>query len=59
MGAAEPLIHISSRTYRIARNGEPLEVDLSSGEVSKKGNIRVQVILKWIRAYRPSLSVTK
>jgi len=42
MGIAEPLIHISSRTYRIARNGTPLEVDLTTGQKSAQGSLRVE-----------------
>jgi hypothetical protein len=42
MGTAEPLIHISSRTYRIPKNGTPVEVNLTSGKVSTEGHLRVE-----------------
>jgi hypothetical protein len=42
MGIAEPLIQISSRTYRIPRNGTPVEVDLTTGQVSVLGHLRVE-----------------
>jgi hypothetical protein len=42
MGTAEPLIHISSRTYRIPRNGAPVEVNLTTGRVSAQGHLRVE-----------------
>jgi hypothetical protein len=42
MGTAEPLIHISSRTYRIPRNGAPVEVNLTTGRVSAPGHLRVE-----------------
>jgi hypothetical protein len=41
-GMAEPLIHISSRTYRIPRDGTPVEVDLTTGRVSPQGHLRVE-----------------
>jgi hypothetical protein len=42
MGITDPLIHISSRTYRILRNGTPVEVDLTTGQLSVQGNLRVE-----------------
>ena len=42
MGVTEPLTHISSRTYRIPRNGTPIDVDLTTGQVSPQGQLRVQ-----------------
>jgi hypothetical protein len=39
MGITDPLIHISSRTYRILRNGTPVEVDLTTGQLSVQGNL--------------------
>ena len=42
MGMTEPLIHISSRTYRAPRNGTPVEVDLTTGRMSGQGHLRVE-----------------
>ena len=46
MGITDPLVHISSRTYRIPRNGTPVEVDLTTGQVSVLGNLRVETWTK-------------
>ena len=43
MGVSDPLVHISSRTYRISRNGTPIEVDLTTGRMSPQGNLRVEM----------------
>jgi hypothetical protein len=39
---AEPLIHISSRTYRIPRDGTRVQVDLTTGRVPPQGHLRVE-----------------
>ena len=41
-GTTEPLIHVSSRTYRIPKNGTPVEIDLATGRRVVHGNFRVE-----------------
>lgn len=44
MGATEPLMHLTSRQYKVSKTGEPMEVDLSTGkQVSLgQGSIRFE-----------------
>jgi hypothetical protein len=42
MGETEPLIQVSSRTYRIPRDGTPVGVNLETGQRSSTGHIRVE-----------------
>jgi hypothetical protein len=41
MGVADPLIKVS-HTYRISKSGAPIEVDLTSGNKTTHGDIRVE-----------------
>ena len=41
-GATDPLIHVSGRSYRIPRNGAPVEVDLTTGQRVVHGTLRVE-----------------
>ena len=42
MGKTEPLIYVSSRTYRIPKDGTPVEVNLKAGQKSSQGDLRVE-----------------
>lgn len=42
MGKTEPLIAVSSRTYRVQRNGTPLNVSLETGRAGPQGDFQVE-----------------
>lgn len=42
MGKTEPLIYIDSRTFRVPRNGSPITVDLTTGQISNNGQLKVE-----------------
>lgn len=42
MGITEPLKPISSRVYRVPKNGTPVRVDLVTGLVSRTGDLQVE-----------------
>jgi hypothetical protein len=51
VGETEPLVQLSSRTYKIQRNGTPIEIDLATGNPSVEGNLRVEA---WTQDKRPN-----
>jgi hypothetical protein len=42
MGQTEPLIQISSRSYRLLKNGTAVGVDLATGQTSLQGDIQIE-----------------
>jgi len=44
IGVTEPLLHIASRQYRMSKSGEPIEIDLKTGNLVAPGtgNLRLE-----------------
>lgn len=42
MGRAEALVHLTTRTFKVARNGTPIEVNLATGMVVPNGDLKIE-----------------